>query len=91
MDSSRRIEIAPHVHFTEVEGDYVLMDTKQGVYLGLDPVASHIWQSLSEHGDLDRAAQAVCERFEVEEDRAAADVKAWTDELVRRGLVRRVR
>lgn len=82
-----KVEVPPHVQFTRVEGDYVLMDIKTGVFLGLDPVASHIWQSLAEHGDPGRAAEELCSDYDVEPDRALADVEAWVTELLRRGLV----
>jgi len=85
--SRGQVTIPPHVQFTRVEGDYVLMDIKTGVYLGLDPVASRIWQSLTEHGDLRLAAEELCRDYDVEPDRALADVEAWVTELSRRGLV----
>lgn len=89
--SQRRVEIAPHVQFTRVEGDYVLMDIKGGVYLGLDPVASHIWQSLAEHGDPARAAEDLCEEYDVAPETALADIERWIAELEQKGLVRSVR
>lgn len=85
--SQGKVTIPPHVQFTRVEGDYVLMDLKTGVYLGLDPVASHIWQSLSEHGNPRLAAEELCGDYDVEPERALADVEAWVAELLRRGLV----
>lgn len=84
-----RVVISPHVRYTRVEGDFVLMDMRSGKYLGLDPVASTIWQSLSEHGDLARAAETVCESFDVELERARADIEAWIDELADKGLLER--
>ena len=85
--SYRRVEIEPHVQFTQVEGDYVLMDLKKGVYLGLDPVASRIWRSLADHGDVTRAADELCEEFEVEPEQARADIESWIGELEKKGLV----
>ena len=85
--SQRKVEIASHVQATRVEGDYVLMDLKRGVYLGLDPVASRIWQSLSEHGDVARAVEDLCQSYSVEPDRAQADVEAWIAQLAAKGLV----
>jgi hypothetical protein len=85
--SQRRVEIAPHVQFVRVEGDYVLMDLKGGVYLGLDPVASRIWQSLAEHVDLARAAADLCQDYDVALETALADVERWVAELEEKGLV----
>lgn len=85
-----RVQPAPHVHFTEIEGDLVLMDLARGVYLGLDPVASHIWRSLEGSGETETAVAAVCARFEVAPDQARADVEAWVAQLVARDLLRPV-
>jgi hypothetical protein len=86
--SQRRVEVSPHVQFVRVEGDYVLMDFKTGVYLGLDPVASTIWRSLAEHGNLARAAEDLCQDFDVAYETALADIERWVAELETRGLVR---
>ncbi|PYQ64249.1 MAG: hypothetical protein DMF53_07930 [Acidobacteria bacterium] len=86
--SPRKVEISPHVHFVPVEGDYVLMDFKKGLYLGLDPVASTIWRSLVEHGDMERAAKDVCQDYDVTYETALADIERWVAELETRGLLR---
>ncbi len=87
--SQDKVEIAPHVQATRVEGDFVLMDLKRGIYLGLDPVASHIWQSLADHGDPRQAAEELCRDYAVEPEVALADVEAWIDELLEKGLLLR--
>lgn len=85
--SNRRVEIAPHVRFAQVEQSYVLMDLKRGIYLGLDAVASHVWQSLSEHGDMSRAADELCRDYDVDREQAMADIELWVAELASKGLV----
>jgi hypothetical protein len=83
------IEIQPNVQFVRVEGDFVLMDLAAGLYFGLDPVASHIWQSLSDHGDPARAAEELARDYEVDPEQARADIERWIAELETKGLVRR--
>ncbi len=83
------VEISPTVQFVRVEGDFVLMDLSGGLYFGLDPVASHIWQSLADHGDPELAADALCRDFEVDRSQALADVERWLSELEMKGLVSR--
>ena len=83
------IEISASVQFVRVEGDFVLMDLAAGLYFGLDPVASHIWQSLSDHGDPDQAAAALSRDYAVAPDQALADIETWVAELESKGLVRR--
>jgi hypothetical protein len=85
--SHNKVTVAPHVRFTRVEGDYVLMDLRSGTYLGLDPVASHIWQSLSEHGDPARAAEELCRTYDIELNQALSDIEAWIGDLNSKGLI----
>lgn len=65
----------------------MLMDLKRGIYLGLDAVASHVWQSLSEHGDMSRAADELCRDYDVDREQAMADIELWVAELASKGLV----
>jgi len=83
------IEISASVQFVRVEGDFVLMDLAAGLYFGLDPVASHIWQSLSDHGDPALAAEELSRDYEVDPAQALADIERWVAELELKGLVRR--
>lgn len=83
------VEISPSVQFVRVEGDFVLMDLAAGTYFGLDPVASHIWQSLADHGDPARAAEDLCRDYEVDAGQARADIESWIAELEAKGLIRR--
>lgn len=85
--SPAKVEIPPNVQYVRVEGDFVLMDLAAGVYFGLDPVASHIWTSLADHGDLQRAATALSEDYDVEPETALADVERWVADLAAKGLV----
>jgi len=83
------VEISTSVQFVRVEGDFVLMDLASGLYFGLDPVATHIWQSLSDHGDPATAAADLCRDYEVDPGQALADVETWVAQLEAKGLVRR--
>lgn len=83
------VEISANVQFVRVEGDFVLMDLAAGLYFGLDPVASHIWQSLSDHGDPALAAADLSRDYAVAPEQALADIEKWVAELESKGLVRR--
>jgi|HubBroStandDraft_3_1064219.scaffolds.fasta_scaffold107062_2 hypothetical protein len=87
--SRGEIEISPTVQFVRVEGDFVLMDLAAGIYFGLDEVASHIWESLSDHGDAALAAEELCRDYDVSPERARADIDRWVSDLEAKGLVRR--
>ena len=52
-----------------------------------NPVGSFLWERC-DGATLDQMVAAVCERFAVDEPTARADVDAFLDDLVERGLLR---
>jgi len=53
----------------------------------LDPVAAHVWKKLDGSVDLDVVLQSVLATFDVPEERARKDVKAFVGQLEAEGLV----
>ena len=48
-----RVEVSPSVIYRDVSGEVVLLNLQSGVYYGLDPVGSRMWQLLMEQRPLD--------------------------------------
>jgi hypothetical protein len=71
-----------------LEGEEVILDLRTGVYHGLDPVGSHIWQLLHEERSVAELRDAVLAEFEVEEARCESELLTFLDELVTRGWIR---
>ncbi len=55
--------------------------------VALNATARCVWELLAEDNSIDDLATAVAERFEVDEDRARADVQAFLDDIGRIGLL----
>ncbi len=53
----------------------------------LNPTGRFIWELLAEDRSLEDLVTAVVDRFEVETDRAGADVRAFVDDLSRQGWI----
>jgi hypothetical protein len=53
----------------------------------LNPTGRYIWELLAEERSLEDLVTAVVDRFEVETDRAGADVRAFVDDLSRQGWI----
>lgn len=53
----------------------------------LDPVAAHVWKKMDGTADLESILQSVLAAFDVSEERARVDVKAFVGQLVAEGLV----
>jgi hypothetical protein len=61
--SDRLAVAAADVLFVEVSGEMVLLDPRSGVYFGLDPVGTLVWQELASPRTVDELVEAVCASF----------------------------
>jgi hypothetical protein len=78
------------VEWRAVEGEVVALDLNQSTYLGVNPSGALLWQALAEGATRDGLVERIVEAFEVEEDAARADVDAFVDDLLQRGLASEV-
>ncbi|MFI5312136.1 MAG: PqqD family protein [Gemmatimonadales bacterium] len=72
---------------TNLSGEAVILGMRDGVYYGLDPVGARIWALMQEPRALDSVADTVAAEYDVNRERAMADLLALAGELVERGLV----
>jgi len=87
MKPDTRLSIPPQVMSRQVGEETVLLDLESGIYFGLDGVGKRIWESFAEGRSLGEAAAVIITEYEVEEERAAADVIEFATDLVARGLL----
>ncbi|WP_246204038.1 lasso peptide biosynthesis PqqD family chaperone [Streptomyces tailanensis] len=76
-----------HVSASDVEDGMVLLDERKGRYFKLNPSGALILRALLDGSSPDEVARVLVERYEVSEERAAADVDALTAQLADIGLV----
>lgn len=82
------VSVNKDVVFRNVDGEMVLLDLERGVYFGLDPVGTRVWEALVEHGRARPVIAALCEEFDVSPDVLASDVAGLLNELLDRDLIR---
>jgi hypothetical protein len=78
---------APHVSWREVGGEVILLDGESGTYLNLNPVGAELWGLVSQGAAPEALAERLRGRYELDEERARADVAAFLGDLRARGLV----
>lgn len=83
-----RVRINEDVVFRDLQGEMVLLNLKSGVYFGLDPMGTRIWQLIREHQFLHKVLRAVVEEHEVAESRCQQDLLSFVAALRENGLVR---
>jgi hypothetical protein len=69
------------------EGERIILST-EGIYFGLDGVASFIWDLIQEPVSIADVCDAVVTEFEVDAARAADDVTGFVDGLIQNDLAK---
>ena len=83
----RSVQIAGDVVFRELDGEAVILNLESGVYFGLDPIGTRIWQLCQEHASLRPVWEAMQREFDESAETLQSDLLAFIDELSTRGLV----
>jgi hypothetical protein len=68
------IRIRKDVVFRELEGEMVLLNLATGVYFGLDPIGTRIWELIDAHRSTDEIVSAVTAQYEVDAETCRADL-----------------
>ena len=88
MQLSERFAVSTDVVAREVGGEMVLLDLTSGLYFGLDPVGTRIWELVTEET---RSLAEICDTIEAEfdapRDVIEADMLALAAELRDRELI----
>lgn len=82
------IDFADHIAITETDYGVVLLDRKHGRYWKLNPTAGLVMSTLRDGGTEQDAAHEVAQRFDVDDERAAADITAVLASMRAAGVVR---
>jgi hypothetical protein len=85
-----RVEAAPDVISTELDGETVLMHVSNGMYFGLNAVGSVIWDTMKFPVTVESLCTAVTEEFDVERNACENDVLDLLAQFEEHGLVRLV-
>lgn len=78
-----------HVLFGELNGRVILCSIEAEESFALSEVASAMWQAIVEHGEIDDAVATLVKDYEVDEAILQADLMAFVEELLARGLLER--
>ena len=82
-----RVRIQDDVLFQELQGEAVLLNLKTGVYLGLDPIGTIIWQLLQEDGALSRVVEVILREYDVTQEKFEQDLLNLVGQMEKQGLL----
>ena len=78
---------APDVKIRQVGDESVILDLKTERYLGLDDVATRMWQTLMRTESVEEAYQELKSVYRVDPDLLRQDLEHLIDELVQHGII----
>ena len=81
------LHAAEDVHCTILEGDAVLLNLDNGHYYSLNKVGTAIWEYCDGNRTLQEVLQQICDRFDVKEERAQADLLSISSHLLKENLL----
>jgi len=85
-----RFSIAPDVVSCQLQDQTVLLDTRQGSYFTLNPVAAECWGLLGVSRGLDELTEQIAQSYEIDAAECRVDIAALLTELVDAGLVQAI-
>ncbi len=82
-----RVVRHPDLVFAQMGDEVVMMSQDQNDYLGLNAVASVIWDKLEQPRQVGDVCKELLEQFEVTQDQCEADVVRFVEQMLERELV----
>lgn len=82
-----RVQIHPSLLFCEIGSEAVLLDTRAGIYFGLNEVGCRLWQLLQREPHLLRVLEALQREYDVAPGQLRTDLERVVLDLEEHGLV----
>jgi len=82
-----RVRIRDGVLFQELNGEAILLDSKAGIYFGLNDVGTRIWKLLETGKSLGEIIPLLVSEFDTTPDTATADLLALVEQLETRQVI----
>jgi hypothetical protein len=87
ISRSSRVVVADDVVSCDLDGEAAILDVKEGIYYGLNPVGARIWNLVQEPTTVDEILKVLLEEYDVELEECRRDVYELIEELSDNGLV----
>ena len=85
--AATRIARSQDLVYCELEGEAVILNLRDGVYYGLDPVGTSIWEKIEQPITYAALLDALIEEYEIDRPQCEKDVAELLQELEGKGLV----
>ncbi len=73
--------------YADLAGELAILDSKSGIYYGLDPVGARIWSLILEFKTVDEMRATLLEEYEVDPAQLEGDMAHLLGDLFTKGLI----
>lgn len=77
----------PQLLSVEMDGDLVMMSIETGNYFGVSGIGPVIWEFLETPKSFAQVVNEICDKFEVEPDKASEDLVQFAAKLADNGMI----
>lgn len=81
------VVVADDVVSCDLEGEAAILNLKDGVYYGLDPIGAKIWKLIQKPKMLEEVIEIIFNEYDVNKNRCKDDTIELMEELFNNGLV----
>ena len=82
-----RVTPRESVVFQQLQEEAVLLNLDSGLYFGLDPIGTQIWNLLADGQSLPQIVSTITAEYEVDNEQCTADLLKLLGDLEAQGLV----
>ena len=82
------IKISDDVISLNLQGEFVLLNLKTGIYYGLDLIGSKTWQFIETYGSLQKICDLLTKEFDVPEEQCKKDLLNFITVLKENKLIK---
>src|SRR3954465_5917416 len=87
LDDASRIVISADQVSCGLGDEAAIVNLKNGVYYGLDPVGARIWSVLREPVTFAQVRETLLREYDVEPETLECDVRSFLEQLEEQGLI----
>lgn len=81
------VAVTKHQVSCELGDESAILNTRHGIYYGLDPIGTEIWKRLQNPCKISEIQQFLLEEYDVEPERCQCDLLDLLKELLAAGLI----
>lgn len=87
FDESSIVEACQHCTSTKIDGEIVLLDLEDGIYYGINPTGSKIWEGLDSPTPISELIEDAKDELGLDREKCSEYVTDFLSELREKGLI----